>query len=479
MEAGALVAGKYRLNRLLGSGGMASVWAATNIFTDREFAVKVMATPATRNADATRRFLLEAKVSARINHPNIIEILDVGQTEDGQLFLVMELLHGLALDALLKRPPVLARDFCRTMLDVARALDAAHRAGVIHRDLKPSNIFLHRTRGGITIPKVLDFGVSKILEDEPNFAHTIAGTVLGSPLYMSPEQAGGTAHVDGRSDIFSFGAILFEACTGRRPYDAPNFNALIVTIATTPPRDVDTLAPQLPQALRSLIRACLMVRREDRLSSFSEISHRLEAIINELDVTAGEPSAALSATPSATLTLPAPFGVLDADATDARAALGAAGYGASTLSTTSRSGAPPGLSSPWSTAAPPPPARGVVRWLAAAGIGAAVGLGIVATVAAVARGGNRPAVSNAAPVAVATESENEIGTVSFWSVAGACRLEVDGAARGATPLTVELGVGNHYVACTFGTASPVAKRIRVEPHSRATVQFSPAPERSN
>ncbi len=474
MDAGALVAGKYRLNRLLGSGGMACVWAATNIFTDREVAVKVMTTPAARNADATRRFLLEGKVSARINHPNIIEILDVGQTEDGQLFLVMELLHGQPLDALLQRPPVLARDFCRAMLDVGRALDAAHAAGVIHRDLKPSNIFLHRTRAGATIAKVLDFGVSKILEEEPNFAHTIAGTVLGSPLYMSPEQAAGAALVDGRSDVFSFGTILFEAFTARRPYDAPNFNALIVTIATTPPRDINAFAPHLPERLRSLIQECLAVNRDDRLSSFGEIVRRLEQLINELDVSpAASTASAASAASSVPFTLPAPFGVRDPDATDALAALGAAAFGTSTLSTTSRSGSAPGLSSPWSTVPPPPPPRGFVRWFAAAGIGAAIGLGIVATVVTIVRSGDRRPIANAASVSLVAEQENETGTVSFWASAGTCMLEVDGASRGATPLTVELPAGNHHVACTFASASPVTKRIRVDAHSRATVQFAP------
>ncbi len=468
MEAGTLVAGKYRLNRSLGSGGMASVWAATNIFTDREFAVKVMTTPATRNADATRRFLLEAKVSARINHPNIIEILDVGQTEDGLLFLVMELLHGQPLDNVLKRPPVLARDFCRTMLDVARALDAAHAVGVIHRDLKPSNIFLHRTRAGTTIPKVLDFGVSKILEDQPNFAHTIAGTVLGSPLYMSPEQAGGADLVDGRSDIFSFGTILFEGFTARRPYDAPNFNALIVTIATTPPRDIDTFAPHLPATIRSLIADCLIVNRQERVSSFDEIVKRLETIINEIDNAPERPSDSFR--------LPTPFGVGDPDATNAMPALGGASFGTATLSTTARSSSAPGTSSPWNTMSPPPPPpRGVVRLLGAVGIGAAIGLGVLAAVVAIIRSGNRevPYIANVPSVSLAAAPETETGTVVFSAKTGNCKLEVDGATRGTTPLTVELSAGSHQVGCAFGTTPSITKRISVDARARSIVQFSP------
>src|SRR5579864_8150777 len=165
MEKGQTIAGKYRLNRLLGTGGMASVWSATNVFTEREFAIKFMLPQVARTPEAARRFLLEAKVSARINHPNIIEVIDVGQSDDGSLFLVMELLMGDALDVAVRRdqPPMSVHEFIGYMRDVAIALAAAHRSGVVHRDLKPSNIFLHKDRDGRIAPKILDFGVSKII----------------------------------------------------------------------------------------------------------------------------------------------------------------------------------------------------------------------------------------------------------------------------------------------------------------------------
>ena len=234
MEPGHTIAGKYRLNQLLGTGGMATVWSATNVFTERQFAIKFMLPSLARTPEAARRFLMEAKASARINHPNIIEVIDVGQTEDGALFMVMELLTGISLETALRRqnPPMMAYEFALIMLDVARALAAAHANGVIHRDLKPSNIFLHKDRNGVAVPKLLDFGVSKFLEEEGSTALTIAGTVLGSPMYMSPEQAKGAPGIDHRTDIFGFGSILFEALVGYRCFDAPNFNALIVAIAT-------------------------------------------------------------------------------------------------------------------------------------------------------------------------------------------------------------------------------------------------------
>jgi serine/threonine-protein kinase len=284
MEAGQTIAGKYRLNRLLGTGGMASVWSATNVFTEREFAMKFMLPQVARTPEAARRFLLEAKVSARINHPNIIEVIDVGQAEDGSLFLVMELLSGASLDVAIRRqkPPMLVYEFLLIMREVAQALAAAHRSGVIHRDLKPTNIFLHKDRDGRVVPKILDFGVSKILEDEMNTALTIVGTVLGSPLYMSPEQAMGAEGIDGRTDVFAFGSIMFESLSGKRAFDAPNFNALIVTIATTQPQSIDDAGPQLPAPIRSLISECIVTDKTKRIESFDLICDRLDAMLPEL-----------------------------------------------------------------------------------------------------------------------------------------------------------------------------------------------------
>jgi serine/threonine protein kinase len=285
METGQTIAGKYRLNRLLGTGGMASVWSATNVFTEREFAIKFMLPQVARTPEAARRFLLEAKISARINHPNIIEVIDVGQAEDSSLFLVMELLTGSSLDVATRRrsPSMPVHDFMRFMRDVAEALAAAHRSGVIHRDLKPTNIFLHTDRDGRIVPKILDFGVSKILEEENNTALTVVGTVLGSPLYMSPEQAMGAEGIDGRTDVFAFGAILFEALSGQRAFDGPNFNALIVTIATTEPKRIDDVAPDLPEALRALVRQCLVTNKANRLASFDRIVEQLDAMMPELE----------------------------------------------------------------------------------------------------------------------------------------------------------------------------------------------------
>ena len=308
MESGKVVAGKYRLNQLLGSGGMAEVWSATNTFTERQLAIKFMNMQVAKTPEAAARFLKEAKVSARVNHPNVIEIHDVGQTDEGQLFLVMELLTGFPLEVALRRqnPPMTVYEFSIVMVEVGDALAAAHKSGIVHRDLKPTNIFLHKPQTGTPMPKLLDFGVSKFLEDDQNHALTIAGTVLGSPLYMSPEQARGESNLDGRTDVFAFGAILFEALCGYRAYEAKNFNALIVKIATTKPKSIDECVPHVPESLRAIVRGCLEVDLKKRFQTFEDVTSRIRSILPELE--------------ALPLRLPTPLiatSVVDPDATNA------------------------------------------------------------------------------------------------------------------------------------------------------------------
>lgn len=410
MRTGQVIAGKYRLERPLGAGGMASVWAATNVFTERPFAIKFMLPQVARTQEASARFLLEAKVSARIDHPNVIEILDVGQTEDGSLFLVMELLSGLSLEAALRREAMSLHTFGELLLSVTGALAAAHKRGVIHRDLKPTNIFLHKDKNGRTVPKVLDFGVSKILEASPNPGLTVAGTVLGSPLYMSPEQAAGRTDLDGRTDIFAFGAIVFEALCAYRVYEASNFNALIVTIATTPPKDIDEGAPWAPEGLRALVRGCLATDRDARIQSFEEVTARLTALLPEL----------------AKGGLRLPLG--KAPAQSDTAAL--------------RHSTPPpggGFSVPWSSPPPPEPAASPVKM----GLMAAAGFVVTALVLAVGF-----VAVGAGPSKKTAAARPPVGTLQVTSEPGPCAITVDGTPKGTTPLPpLEIAAGSYEVAC--------------------------------
>ena len=346
MQRGDIVAGKYRLNQPLGSGGMAEVWSATNTFTERQVAIKFMNAQVAKTPEAAARFLKEAKVSARVNHPNIIDIHDVGQTEQSQLFLVMELLTGFPLEVALRRqtPPMTLYEFAIVMIEVGDALAAAHKAGIVHRDLKPTNIYLHKVKDGVAIPKVLDFGVSKFLEDDTNHALTVAGTVLGSPLYMSPEQARGESHLDGRTDSFAFGAILFEALCGYRPYEAKNFNALIVKIATTKPKAIDACAPHVPDSLRRVVRACMETDLKRRAQTFEEVVEMMRQAMPELE--------------ASPIRLPTPLiatAVVDPDATNALPVLRASDRPPSIAPVPYTGDTVPGMTSSGSISVPPPP----------------------------------------------------------------------------------------------------------------------------
>ena len=283
MQPGDLIQSRYRLNRLLGSGASGSVWAAKNELIDRDVALKVMRPDVAEDAVALQRFFNEAKASGRVRSSSIVEILDLGQAEDGSPFLVFELLDGDGLDAKLARDGIIEPEAaCDIFISVAKALDLAHSQGIIHRDLKPANIYLHHDPEGHTIAKILDFGISKVFETNNNFTLTRTGTVVGSPAYMAPEQASGREDLDGRADVWSLGVVMYEALSGTLPHEAPNYNALMVRILT---QDVDPLAtrkPDLPPKLCQVVDACLRRDREQRIQSAGEVGRQLEATLNEI-----------------------------------------------------------------------------------------------------------------------------------------------------------------------------------------------------
>lgn len=494
MQSGQTIAGKYRLNQILGTGGMATVWSAMNVFTERQFAVKFLLPGFAKTPEAARRFLQEAKISGRVQHPNVIEIMDVGQTEDGALFLVMELLTGVSLEDAIRRqnPPMSVYEFVGVMLDVARGLSAANRAGVIHRDLKPTNIFMHTDREGVAVPKVLDFGVSKfLLEDGRDTSLTVAGTVLGSPMYMSPEQAMGVSDVDNRIDIFAFGAILFEGLCGFRCYDAPNFNALIVTIATQQPKSIDAAAPYLPERLRAVVRDCCMTDRKKRIASFDVVIERLNAILPELE--------------RSPLRLPAPISASVRSDPDATSAMPAIVRPSDRPPSFHSVDIPPsgGSPAPWAgtVAKPPPKKRFPVLPFAVGGVllaSATVAGGLY--VAVLTR--RAPSVTNAGlatasasvtppvplpsvtasapppdptsmsvdalPVSTAPKPKG-FGRVTIDAAPQWCNVTIDGRHIGPTPLAnYELSSGAHIVRCE--TAGGLARTFPVQIYEGQTTR---------
>lgn len=283
MKPGDIVASRYRLEQKLGMGGMGTVWSAQHTQTGRFFALKIMHSTVAANEDSRQRFLKEAKASARIDHPNVIDVLDVGELPEGQLFMAMELLEGLPLvDALRLEPPLSVRELLVVLRETCAALAAAHAVGIVHRDVKPANIFLHRDRAsGMIRPKILDFGVSKFSFLEESATHT--GSLLGSPRYMSPEQARSAAQADLRSDVWSIGVILFEALTGVYPHEGDSFSNLVVAIATMPPRSIADVAPTVPPALASLVEDCLRTR-DLRLPSCEMLAARIDDLLATHDL---------------------------------------------------------------------------------------------------------------------------------------------------------------------------------------------------
>jgi serine/threonine-protein kinase len=250
---------------------MGVVWAATNERTEREVALKLI----NGENDALRRRLLrEARACGRLTHRNIIEILDVGETQEGEPFLVMPLLSGETLADRLARDGLLPPPLCaRIAADIARGLEAAHAAGIIHRDLKPANVFLHREPGNDDdfVVKVLDFGVSKSLAPADAGAATMTGGAVGSPLYMSPEQAIGDAGVGPRADLWALGVLLFEMLTGTRPFYASTAFAVVAKILRGPIPTVLSRAPGVDPALGAVVARCLVRRPADRIASATEL----------------------------------------------------------------------------------------------------------------------------------------------------------------------------------------------------------------
>ena len=272
---GGIIAGKYRLIRSLGEGAMGVVWSATNQTTNREVAIKLLASP---EPELRRRLLREARACGALRHRNIVDIYDVNETDTGEPFLVMELLSGRTLaDLLDHRRRLEAPLAARIAREIAAALTAAHAARIIHRDLKPSNIFLHEPfeRGDFVV-KVLDFGVAKDLAALDSHA-TATGGAVGSPSYMSPEQARGLRDVDPRSDIWSLGVVLFEMVAGVRPFQGAGA-AVIAAILTSEIPRLSQAVWRADARLVDVVDRCLRRNREERFQSAEEVARILEAV---------------------------------------------------------------------------------------------------------------------------------------------------------------------------------------------------------
>lgn len=273
---GTTLDGKYRIVDVIGEGGMGTVYEAEQEAIGRHVAVKVLRPENAQKSDAIERMRHEARVVGQIGHPSICQVFDIGKLDDGTPYLVMERLRGETLARRLEaRGPVPAGEVVEIAIQVLAALEAAHRKGVIHRDLKPDNIFLAERASG-TVAKVLDFGISKAtsLDDKPHHL-TRTGMVMGTPYYMAPEQALGERNLDGRLDVWGMGVVLYEALSGRRPFVAKNYNALLVQILTAEAEPLEKVARGLPRGLSAVVHRALAKKREERYASARELGEAL------------------------------------------------------------------------------------------------------------------------------------------------------------------------------------------------------------
>jgi serine/threonine-protein kinase len=277
MRPGDLLEQRYRLVRVLGRGRSGSVWCARNELIDRPVAIKVLHRALATEPERLQRFFQEARACGRVRHPAVVEVLDLGQADDGVLFLVMELLEGETLSSLLSRRGRLQVDETLALIvPIARGLEAAHGHGILHRDLKPANVYLHRTPTGSLQPKILDFGISKILGND----FTAAGVVLGTPSYMSPEQVRGD-ELDARSDLWSLGVILYELLTGRLPFLSRDYRPLCEEILDKAHPPIAELVEGAPREIGRIVDELLHKSRDRRLSSASVLAQRLTSVLKQ------------------------------------------------------------------------------------------------------------------------------------------------------------------------------------------------------
>ncbi|TAK25082.1 MAG: serine/threonine protein kinase [Myxococcaceae bacterium] len=278
LPPGSVVGGKYQVLHQVGAGGMGAVYEARNSWTGRRVALKLLHAHRAKSEEGGRCFLREAKAASKIAHPNIIDVLDMGQDADtGALFIVQELLEGEDLGHRMAGEPRLTlREALQYVIPVMSALVAAHYMGVVHRDIKPENVFLSRSGRGGVVPKLIDFGISKIL-DEPGSdpSKSLTSGAVGTPEYMSPEQVRCRSDIDGRADVWSVGVMLYELASTRLPFEAPNQHLLVLAILTTPARRIESIAPWVPPGLARVIHRALETEVGDRYPSMAEFLREL------------------------------------------------------------------------------------------------------------------------------------------------------------------------------------------------------------
>jgi serine/threonine protein kinase len=273
---GSVVAEKYRIESLLGQGGMGAVFRAHHELLDKRVALKWLHPGMAQNKEVQERFVREARAAARIRHPNVVQVFDVG-VHDGELFLVMELLEGASFEDLLSRGSMPLARALALLTDAMRGAAAAHECGIVHRDIKPENIVVVSDASHPEgLAKLLDFGISKLHDEGPGARNiTKTGLAMGTPEYMSMEQLQGAKDVDLRTDIYSFGVVLYRTLTGVSPFEADTLADVVVKIATYRPPAPSQLRPELSEGLSRVVMKAMAYDRAERYANMEELIQAL------------------------------------------------------------------------------------------------------------------------------------------------------------------------------------------------------------